>query len=373
MSATLFAAGIFAHETGQRLLHILLRLSDRGFRGLYEKCANDLRGTYYQTGLRRVPLWSDGVLLEDIAHVTQECPDIAETFEACFHQYIADRFRAARSSHRCPTLLEFTRRFFESIGQHDAMASGEYFQRGDPVTTRVACMDAARQALYAVVTSENVRIELASEVGSVARGAARSVAPPRRPEEVVGPWDSISQVGSSVPAADPPRTPPAEPPPSVPPAKAPPRARQRQAPPRPPPPPPAEEEEEEHLAAEEDVGAEEGFRSREHRQMRPVTPPRSEARSEARSEPPPRRSVARSRGFPVTPVQVAETSSVVSRHDFEPEPAAEDVEDMVFVPESISVVAPPAPRSHAPVRQTASSRDSSVSVGLRTIKSPRAA
>ena len=84
--AGLFAAGIFAHENGQRLLQLLIQLTSRGFRGLYEKCKNDISGNYYQTGLRRVHAWSNDVLEEDIAFVKRSSPDMDETYEKLFHR-----------------------------------------------------------------------------------------------------------------------------------------------------------------------------------------------------------------------------------------------------------------------------------------------
>ena len=92
MSAGVYAAGIFAHESGQRLLHILLKLGERGFGGLFDKCSQNIPGSYYQTGLRRVSQWSEDVLLEDINFVKSDCPDISETYETCFAQYLMDRF-----------------------------------------------------------------------------------------------------------------------------------------------------------------------------------------------------------------------------------------------------------------------------------------
>lgn len=199
--AAVFAAGIFAHESGQRLLQILLKLGDRGFGGLYEKCTSNINGSYYQAGLKRVSAWSDSVLLEDIEYVKASCPDMEETCDACFVQYVLDRFRQKRSTHRCPPLIDFVRNFLESLGQHESLITGEYFSKRDPVVTRVACMDAARQAFYSLVTSENVRVELASEVGSVARSVAPSFASrvEKQKDNInleIRPDDSISQVGS---------------------------------------------------------------------------------------------------------------------------------------------------------------------------------
>jgi hypothetical protein len=164
----IFAAGIFAHENGQRLLQILMQLTTRGFGGLYEKCMDDVAGTYYQTGLKRVHAWSNEVLEEDVAHVKRNSPDIEETYGSCFVQYVSERFQyRGRGTTRTPPLIEFVRRFLECVGQQDALVNGSYFRNADTLTQRVVCMDAARQALYTLVTTESVRVELESEVGSV--------------------------------------------------------------------------------------------------------------------------------------------------------------------------------------------------------------
>ena len=217
-SSGALAAGIFATEVGQRLLFILQELTRFGFEGLYRRCKDSVQGEYYQMGLRRVHLWRDETLQDDLRRVRQRCPDLDETYEEAFVQYVADRYRGRRRpTVRCPPLLEFTRRFLESVGQHDALVSGQYFAAGDVLTVRVACMDAARQALYALLTAETVRVELESEAGT-------AVAPPpaaatrdlrdataadvRRvegqhaaaPSEVM-PADSISQVSCAPPPA----------------------------------------------------------------------------------------------------------------------------------------------------------------------------
>ena len=120
----LFAAGIFAHENGQRLLQILLQLTERGFGGLYDKCRNDVGGEYYQTGLKRVHAWSDEIIEEDVAVVKRAAPDMEETYQSCFMHYLSDRFRGGRRpTTRCPPLREFVRRFLECVGNHDALVN----------------------------------------------------------------------------------------------------------------------------------------------------------------------------------------------------------------------------------------------------------
>ena len=158
-----FAAGIFASESGQRLLQIILQMADRGFQGLYDKC-QPLLGQYYLQGLQRVHAWSDAVILEDVQYVRGTCPIWRIRWRPASTRYVQDRFRG-RGAGRCPSIMAFTRSFLEHLGQHESIVSGEYFRRGDTMLKRVACMDAARQALYSLYTNVSARVETASEVG----------------------------------------------------------------------------------------------------------------------------------------------------------------------------------------------------------------
>ena len=189
---TIYAAGIFASENGQRLLHILEKLTHRGFEGLYARCKDDLQCDYYQTGLQRVGVWSSDVIREDIDFVCETCPDFEETFESCFVQYVQDRYRGQRrATVRTPPMVEFVRSFLESMGQHEALATGDYFAKRDSMQQRLSCMDSARQAMFALVKTEHVRVELASEVSAV-KPTHRTLH-----EDDVHPNDSISNVGYS--------------------------------------------------------------------------------------------------------------------------------------------------------------------------------
>jgi len=214
MSASIFAAGIFATEPGQRFLQILHMIGERGFRGLYDKCSNNVEGEYFQTGLRRVHLWSEDVIIEDTSFIRSKCPDIDETYETCFVRYVTERYNSkSRATVNCPDVLLFVRSFLEFFGQHEEVTSGLYFSKRDIVNNRVACMDASRQALYSLITTENVRVELASDVGTTfSRNLADTsreqlnAAATQIPEElevVVNPNDSISQIGTERPARAP--------------------------------------------------------------------------------------------------------------------------------------------------------------------------
>lgn len=218
--------GIFTTEPGQRLLTITEHMAKRGFEGLYEKCKNNIGGTYFQTGLRRVHLWSNEVIDEDLEYVRGRCADLDETYEACFADYISERYRGNnRPTINCPPILTFARRFLESVAQQDSVTNGEFFSSRDPLMRRVTCMEATRSALYALVTSETLRIELASEVGSVRRERSLADTDPvdlgryqRSTVEAtaaseVKPEDSVSQVESVRSSRIPTRRPTTPPPP----------------------------------------------------------------------------------------------------------------------------------------------------------------
>ena len=313
-SVSTLAAGIFANESGQRLLHILLTLGDRGFRGLYDKCARNLEGTYYQQGLGRVHAWSNEVILEDITFVRKSCPDFEETFETCFMQYVGDRFRGRkRPTARVPSLVDFVRRFLESLAQHETLVTGDYFAKRDTLLKRVACMDACRQSLYALVTAENVRVELLSEVGA-----------PAAPEPEITPDDSVSQVASR--AADPP----------VP--RAPSVVQQEAAPPP--------------VQRAPSVVQQEPQRAPSVVQQEPQRAPSVARPASVILEPPKAPSAVQA---PPSPPPDDDYRSVVSRHDFVP------VEHEDAHPPALP---PPAPAGFSSAR-------SNVSIGMKQNRSPR--
>lgn len=212
------AAGIFARENGQRLIQILMMLTDRGFSGLYERCAPDVKGRYYQTGLRRVHVWSDDVIMEDVTFVQEQCPDLFDTFNSCFSDFVSERYNGKkRPSVRPPEFVDFARRFLECIGTHTALTSADYFTAKDTILKRFACMDSARQALYTMVSADTVRVELQSEVSAPPYhknefpSPSRSQATFRKTsdlavDDIIHPSDSVSQVGSV--REDPPPPPP---------------------------------------------------------------------------------------------------------------------------------------------------------------------
>ena len=358
----MMAAGIFAHESGQRLLHILLALGERGFKGLYDKCASNLAGDYYQAGLRRVHAWSDDVLREDVEYVTRECPDLDETYEACFVQHVADRFRGRkRPTARCPPLLDFVRRFLESLGQHESLATGDYFAKRDPLLKRMACMDAARQALYALVTAESVRVELLSEAGVGTKPLAE--ASDADLARSVAPEDSISQVGGRrAPEERPPtvvsrasrREPPAQEAPS--PARAPSEARApSKAPSR-------HDDERRSTVSRHDPPPPKRAPSTVSRHDPP--PPEDDERrsSVSRYEPPPR-TVNRA-----TSTAGAEREEREERRRTPPRRKPEEEDDAPLLEEERGeeeVIV------HKPRPVVASSRDSSVSIGMKQTRSPR--
>ena len=243
-------AGIFSREQGQRFLQILVALGAKGFEGLYKRCENDLSGSYYQMGLRRANQWSEETLREDVDSIKRYFPDLEDIFESCFVSYVEDTFRKKKVSIYAPSVLEFVSAFYEALGKHDALVTGDFFARRDMILQRIACMDAARQGMYALSSSKHVRVELASEVSSARAYKSSSSRPPPPSSDVAAP--------APPPPPTPPRSPPrrttATPPPTRPatPPRSPPRRPVATPPPTRPatPPPPATPQ---HRLPEDDV------------------------------------------------------------------------------------------------------------------------
>ena len=204
-------AGIFANENGQRFLHILIVIAERGFGELYQNSKGDVQGKYYQRGLLHVQNWNDDMMEEDARVMSKKFPDLVESFEGCFMDYIMSKYRGQRPTVTLPSIFLFLRRFYEAVAEHDSLKTGDYFTKRDPIVQRITCMDACRQTFFALSTAETVRVELASEAGSTApyRRATTSTPTPsvlsqakrRELEESVHPDDSASNVGGPAPAA----------------------------------------------------------------------------------------------------------------------------------------------------------------------------
>lgn len=208
-SRHILSAGIFSSEPGQRLLSICDSLTRRAFHGLFTKCNDNVQGSYYQTGLKRVHVWSDVIVHEDIDFVRNTCPDIDETYEMCFVHYVEERFRGSRRPViHCPALLKFVRRFLESVALHEHLQTAEFFTTRDVVQRRITCMDACRQAFYSLVNADSVRVEMESTVSHVPPSEVSAVRAPPPPSQGTGvvleseepdilPSDSISQIGGT--------------------------------------------------------------------------------------------------------------------------------------------------------------------------------
>ena len=147
-------------------------------------------------------VWSDSVIQEDIEFIRGSCPDLDDTYETCFVEFVTDRYRGGkRPTVRCPPLHEFVRRFLECVGQHENLITGEYFHTKDTILKRITCMDSCRATLFALVTAESVRVELESVAGTQVSAASSrplaraSQADIARLEQDVTPQDSVSQVG----------------------------------------------------------------------------------------------------------------------------------------------------------------------------------
>ena len=374
---TVMTAGIFSTEAGQRLLHILLALAERGFRGLYEKCKHNLGGEYFRVGLQRVHRWSDGVIGEDIEFVQRSCPDINETYDACFTQYVDERYRGrARTTARAPALIVFVRSFLEFLGQHEALQQGDYFQRRDPMLKRLACMEAARQALYGLADGESVRVELASEAGAGSTTVSRRLADATPADvalavdDVVAPSDSISQVGGAL------RREPAEPP--LPPVRAPTVVSQRVE---------REEEEEGDVRAptvvSRAVGSDEALEKEVVNYRAPSPPPRSPTASHVSATP--RGGGVGLQPTPTVPQVAAETRapSVVSAASVRRPPSVivppletrgllEDDARHDFELEDAVVSASPPPKKFSSSGASTVSTARTSRVGVKKVSSPRA-
>jgi hypothetical protein len=364
-SRHILSAGIFSSEPGQRLLSICETLTRRAFQGLYAKCKDNVQGSYYQTGLKRVHVWSDTIVNEDIDFVRNTCPDIDETYEMCFVHYVEERFRGNRRPViHCPALLRFVRRFLESVALHEHLQTAEFFTTRDAVQKRITCMDACRQAFYSIVNADSVRVEMES---TVSRGTAPpsevSIArvPPETSEEVVLeseepeilPSDSISQI--DVPQSVASQTYDKEPPRRRP---APQREEEEERDGRGPPPSPPRRRDSRGTREE----TTEAYPTQEEQRASAPPPPSSyisTASSTSRRRADDTREQRRIadddavRRYKPELVDEArsEVRSEVSRHDFE----------MV---DSASVAS-------LRTRSAVGSRDSSVSIGMKRLKSPR--
>lgn len=344
--------GIFTTEPGQRLLTISELLTKRGFEGLYEKCASNISGTYYQTGLRRVHMWSDNVIEEDIEFVRGRCPDLDETYEACFVNYISERYTGnQRPTINCPPLATFVRRFLESVAQQDSLTTGEFFSVKEPLMRRITCMDATRSALYALVTSESLRIELASEVSNTRTAQTlsntRNVEQYRRTDDdsmtEVKPEDSVSQVDSVRSSRIARQPPPSAPPtPRVVHEETPSRVQEHERPPSPIPhrPPPRESTDDDDTRSVTVISTRSARERRDEDAMSQT--PRSHYQEEQKSY----------REVPA------------SRHDF----SIRDDEEEETLHRSRS---PRESVASLRTRSVVGSASSSVSIGMKRLKSPR--
>jgi hypothetical protein len=358
-SRHILSAGIFSSEPGQRLLTICETLTRRAFYGLYAKCQDNVQGSYYQTGLKRVHVWSDVIVNEDIEFVRNTCPDIDETYEMCFVHYVEERFRGNRRPViHCPLIIKFVRHFLESVALHEHLQTAEFFTTRDVVQKRITSMDACRQAFYSLVNTDSVRVEMESTVsrGTAVPSVARDPPPPspaqtskvvlESEDQEILPSDSISQI--DVPHSVASRTYVEEQPQ--------PRAVEEEEEDRDVPTPPPQGYESRDTDSKND---EETYPTQQYRRTSAPPPPPSSYISTASSTSRRRaddnreqRRVADDRAVRrYKPELLDEERSEVSRHDFE----------MV---DSASVAS-------LRTRSAVGSRDSSVSIGMKKLRSPR--
>lgn len=192
-SSILPMGGIFTSERGQRFLQILAAFGERGFKGLYDKCKEDVDGDYYQQGLKRVKSWSDAVIREDVDFVCEFFPDSYDTYSICFTNYVYDLNPKRKADPIVPSLTQFVRFFLGHLGCHESLETGDFFMKRDQSVKYMACADAARMSLYDLSKEEEERegppvVDLASEVSVHKLQREMDLASEIRPQ------DSISQV-----------------------------------------------------------------------------------------------------------------------------------------------------------------------------------
>lgn len=213
-SSSLYAAGLFSTEPGQRWLQMLHQLGNQGFRGLYQQTKGDVKGAYYQDGIKRANGWPESAIHNDVVSLRRQCPDLDETFSTVLLHHARERFpagreaRALRERIHFPTLPEFSRSFFIYLGQQESLKNGDFFTSRDPLFPRVACMDACRHAMYSTVYAKEPEVTLEEEPSSAqeedrySHASRASQATFRSPKP---PGSTVSKASSAMP---PPPTPP---------------------------------------------------------------------------------------------------------------------------------------------------------------------
>jgi hypothetical protein len=209
--------GIFNDETSQRFLRVLIDFGNIGFKELYKKCMPE-NETYFKKGLERSVNWSVNTILEDVQNIEKIWTDASSLYSQVFINYV----KSTRSSktHKVlvnvPMFPEFCRLFLISLSRLDCVRDGTFFM-DDIVKTRVACMDACRDAFFALDVQDNVQLELKSVISSVEpysshRGVDEKNAlnindlktddDIRTLAESIKPSDSVSQIGRNVSSKD---------------------------------------------------------------------------------------------------------------------------------------------------------------------------
>ena len=164
-------SGLFNDEVAQRYLRTIVLLAEKGFFELYEKCMPG-NPNNYRKGLERVTTWSNNVMEGDLKHIQTEYPDFDSLYDHCFISYVKNvrgiNFKTHKLMVNVPSSIEFVRLYFLALARHPNIMSGDFFKENNVVSTRVTCMDCARDAFFALDVIDNVQLELRSQISAVA-------------------------------------------------------------------------------------------------------------------------------------------------------------------------------------------------------------
>ena len=202
--------GVFNQEVSQRFLRVLIDLTNIGFKELFETCLPK-NPQNFKKGLERVATWSTNTILEDVTRITTMWPDSTSLYESVFVEYLKSTRgdRTKKILVNVPHFSEFCRLFLVSLSRNENVLNGVFFKDNDDIKNRVACMDACRDAFFALDVQDNVQVELRSVVSSVTphRGSSTNIKPLEKTSEEdlkslaesIKPSDSVSQIGRNIP------------------------------------------------------------------------------------------------------------------------------------------------------------------------------
>jgi hypothetical protein len=160
--------GAFVDEKAQRFVRFLVDLGDKGFSELYQKFGDNPPN--FKKGLERSATWSNETIRDDYDYVKETWSDCESLYDSVFLSYIKSVRGINPKTHklmvRIPNILEFVRIYLISLARHREMQTCKFFKEGI-ILQRVICMDAARDAFFALDVNDNVQEELRSQVSAV--------------------------------------------------------------------------------------------------------------------------------------------------------------------------------------------------------------